>query len=184
MISDVLTDAKDKMGKSLEAAKDEFANVRTGRANPALFQKILVDYYGSPTPLGQLASMTNPEARQLLITPFDKSALKDIEKAVAAAQHIGASVGNDGNVIRAILPELTADRRKEYVKVVKVKAEEARVSIRNIRRKAKDDLDALKSEVGDDEVARAEKELEAATKTFIDGIDDAVRKKEAELLEV
>lgn len=184
MISDVLAEAKDKMGKSLEAAKEEFANVRTGRANPALFQKIMVEYYGTPTPLGQLASMTNPEARQLLITPFDKSALKDIEKAVAAAQHIGASVGNDGNVIRAILPELTADRRKEYVKIVKSKAEDAKVSIRNIRRRAKDDLDALKSDVGDDEVARAEKELEAITKTFTDGIDDALKKKEAELLEV
>lgn len=184
MISEVLADAKDKMAKSLDAAKDDFANVRTGRANPALFQKILVDYYGTPTPLGQLASMTNPEARQLLITPFDKSALRDIEKAVAGAQHIGASVGNDGNVIRAILPELTADRRKEYVKVVKVKAEEARVSIRNIRRKAKDDLDGLKTEVGDDEVARAEKELEAITKHAIDGVDDALKKKEAELLEV
>src|SRR5690606_3603046 len=135
---DVLTDAKDKMGKTLETAKDDFANVRTGRANPALFQKIMVEYYGTPTPLGQLASMTNPEARQLLITPFDKSALKDIEKAVAAAQHIGANVGNDGNVIRAILPELTADRRKEYVKIVKAKGEDAKVSIRNIRRRAKD----------------------------------------------
>ena len=184
MISDVLADAKEKMGKSLDAAKDDFANVRTGRANPALFQKIMVDYYGSPTPLGQLASMTNPEARQLLITPFDKSALKDIEKAVAAAQHIGASVGNDGHVIRAILPELTADRRKEYVKIVKAKAEDAKVSIRNIRRRAKDDLDAMKSDVGDDEVSRAEKELESSTKFFIDSVDDALKKKEAELLEV
>jgi ribosome recycling factor len=128
--------------------------------------------------------MTNPEARQLLITPYDKAALKDIEKAVAGAQHIGASVGNDGNTIRAILPELTADRRKEYVKVVKAKAEDARVSIRNIRRRAKDELDALKADVGDDEVARAEKELEAATKAHIDGVDDALKKKEAELLEV
>lgn len=184
MISDVLTDAKEKMGKSLEAAKDEFANVRTGRANPALFQKILVEYYGTLTPLGQLASMTNPEARQLLITPFDKSSLKDIEKAIAAAPHIGASVGNDGTAIRAILPELTADRRKEYVKVVKSKAEDARVSIRNIRRKAKDDLDGLKADVGDDEVSRAEKELESLTKTYTDGVDDALKKKEAELLEV
>ncbi|MCU1546554.1 MAG: ribosome recycling factor [Homoserinimonas sp.] len=184
MITDVLAEAKEKMSKSVEAAKDDFANVRTGRANPALFQKILVDYYGTPTPLGQLASMTNPEARQLLITPFDKSSMKDIEKAIAAAQHIGASVGNDGNAIRAILPELTADRRKEYVKIVKAKGEDAKVSIRNIRRKAKDDLDALKSDVGDDEVARAEKELEALTKAHADAIDDALKKKEAELLEV
>ncbi|AWB89599.1 ribosome recycling factor [Salinibacterium hongtaonis] len=184
MISEVLAEAKDKMGKSVEAAKDDFANVRTGRANPALFQKLLVDYYGTPTPLGQLSTMNNPEARMLVITPFDKGALKDIEKAIVAAQHLGANVGNDGNIIRAVLPELTEDRRKEYVKLVKAKAEDARVSIRNVRRKAKDDLDALKGEVGDDELARGEKELEALTKTHIDAIDDALKKKEAELLEV
>lgn len=184
MISEVLAEAKDKMGKSVEAAKDDFGNVRTGRANPALFQKLLVDYYGTPTPLGQLSTMNNPEARMLIITPFDKGALKDIEKAIVAAQHLGANVGNDGNIIRAILPELTEDRRKEYVKLVKGKAEDARVSIRNVRRKAKDDLDALKGEVGDDELARGEKELEALTKSHIDAIDDAFKKKEAELLEV
>ncbi len=183
MISDVLAEAKDKMQKAVEVAKDDFSTVRTGRANPALFQKVLVDYYGSPTPLAQLASMVNQEARTLLITPFDKSALKDIEKALAAATHIGASVGNDGSVIRATLPELTEDRRKEYVKIVRDKAEQARVSIRNIRRKAKDDLDGLK-EVGEDEVARAEKELDAATKSHVDAIDDALKRKEAELLEV
>ena len=184
MISDVLAEAKDKMAKSVEAAKDDFANVRTGRANPALFQKLMVDYYGSPTPLGQLATMNNPEARMLVITPFDKSALKDIEKAIAAAHHLGASVGNDGTIIRAVLPELTEDRRKEYVKLVKSKGEDAKVSVRNIRRRIKDDLDALKGEVGDDELARAEKELEAITKSHSDAIDDALKKKEAELLEV
>lgn len=184
MISDVLAEAKDKMSKSVEAAKDDFANVRTGRANPALFQKLLVDYYGTPTPLGQLATMNNPEARMLVITPFDKSALKDIEKAIVAAQHLGANVGNDGTIIRAVLPELTEDRRKEYVKLVKGKGEDAKVSIRNIRRKAKDDLDALKSEVGEDEIVRGEKELESVTKSHIDAIDEALKKKEAELLEV
>jgi ribosome recycling factor len=184
VISDVLAEAKDKMDKSVEAAKDDFSNVRTGRANPALFQKVLVDYYGTPTPLGQLAGMQNQEARTLLITPYDKSALKEIEKAIVAAPNLGAQVGNDGNVIRATLPELTEDRRKEYVKIVRGKGEDAKVSIRNIRRKAKDDLDALKSEVGDDEVARGEKELEASTKTHIDAIDEALKKKEAELLEV
>ncbi|MDI2097727.1 ribosome recycling factor [Ruicaihuangia caeni] len=184
MIADVLADAKDKMNKAVEVAKDDFANVRTGRANPALFQKILVDYYGTPTPLGQLATMQNPEARMLIITPFDKSALREIEKAVANAQHIGASVGNDGTIVRAILPELTQERRKEYVKIVKNKAEEARVSVRNIRRKAKDDLDALKDELGDDAVARGEKELETLTKSFVDAIDEALKRKEAELLEV
>ncbi|TQL47628.1 ribosome recycling factor [Homoserinimonas aerilata] len=184
MISDVLAEARDKMNRSVEAAKDDFGNVRTGRANPALFQKVLVDYYGTPTPLGQLSTMSNPEARMLIITPFDKSALKEIEKALTAAQHLGASVGNDGTIIRAILPELTEDRRKEYVKLVKSKGEDARVALRNVRRKAKDELDALKGEIGDDELARAEKELDAITKSHTDAIDDALKKKEAELLEV
>ncbi len=183
MISDVLAEAKEKMHKAVEVAKEDFGTVRTGRANPALFQKVLVDYYGSPTPLAQLASMVNQEARTLLITPFDKTALKDIEKAIAGASHLGASVGNDGNVIRATLPELNEERRKEFVKIVRDKAEQARVALRNIRRKAKDDLDALK-EVGEDEIARAEKDLDAATKQHVDAIDDAVKKKEAELLEV
>ncbi len=183
MISDVLAEAKDKMHKSVEAAKDDFSNVRTGRANPALFQKILVDYYGTPTPLGQLAGMNNPEARTLVITPYDKVALKEIEKAIASAPNLGANVGNDGTIIRATLPELTEERRREFVKIVRAKGEDAKISIRNIRRKAKDDLDAL-TEVGDDEIARAEKELEAVTKTHIDAVDDALKKKEAELLEV
>ena len=183
MISDVLAEAKEKMDKAVEAAKDDFGTVRTGRANPALFQKVLVDYYGTPTPLAQLASMVNQEARTLLITPYDKAALKDIEKAIAGAGHLGASVGNDGNVIRATLPELNEERRREFVKIVRDKAEQARVSLRNVRRKAKDDLDGLK-EVGEDEIARAEKDLDALTKQHVDAIDDAVMKKEAELLEV
>ena len=183
MISDVLADTKDKMAKALEVAKEDFATVRTGRANPLMFQKILVDYYGSPTPLGQLASLNNPEARTLIVTPFDKSALKEIEKAIVAAPNLGANVGNDGEIVRVTLPELTQDRRKEFVKIVGDKAEQAKVAIRNIRRKAKDDLDALK-EVGEDEIARAEKDLEATTKQHVDAIDDALKRKEAELLEV
>ena len=183
MISDVLAEAKDKMDKALEVAKDDFSTVRTGRANPLLFQKILVDYYGSPTPLAQLASLNNPEARTLIITPFDKTALKEIEKAVVAAPNLGANVGNDGEIVRVTLPELTEDRRKEFVKLVRDKGEHAKVAIRNVRRKAKDDLDALK-EVGEDEIARAEKDLEATTKAHVDAIDDALKRKEAELLEV
>jgi ribosome recycling factor len=183
VISDVLAETKDKMAKALEAAKEDFGTVRTGRANPLMFQKIMVDYYGSPTPLGQLASLNNPEARTLLVTPFDKSSLKEIEKAIVAAPNLGANVGNDGAIVRVTLPELTQDRRKEFVKIVRDKAEQAKVSIRNIRRKAKDDLDALK-EVGEDEIARAEKDLEATTKTHVDAIDDALKRKEAELLEV
>lgn len=183
MINEVLAEAKDKMNKALEVAKDDFGTVRTGRANPLLFQKILVDYYGSPTPLGQLASLNNPEARTLIITPFDKSALKEIEKAVVAAPNLGASVGSDGEIVRVTLPELTEERRRDFVKIVRDKGEQAKVALRNIRRKAKDDLDSLK-EVGEDEISRAEKDLEATTKQHVDAIDDALKRKEAELLEV
>jgi ribosome recycling factor len=184
VITDVLSDTTQRMTKAVESAKEDFATVRTGRANPQMFQKILVDYYGTPTPLGQLASLQNQEARTLLITPYDKSALRDIENAIRDTPNLGANLGNDGIVIRASLPELTNDRRKEYVKIVKTKGEDAKVSVRNLRRKAKDDLDALKSEVGDDDVARAEKELEQITKTHIDQIDDALKRKEAELLAI
>jgi len=184
VIADVLSDASARMHKALEAAKDDFGTVRTGRANPQMFAKILVNYYGSQTPLEQLASLQNPEARTLLIGPYDKGALRDIEQAIRDTPNLDANLGNDGNVIRATLPELTADRRKEYVKIVRTKAEDAKISVRNLRRKAKDELDALKSEVGDDDVARAEKELEQITKTNVDAIDTALKHKEAELLEI
>ena len=184
MIKDVLEETKDKMTKAVEHAREDFATVRTGRANPALFQKILVDYYGTPTPLGQLASLQVPEARVLVITPYDKSALKDIEKGIVAAPNLGVTPSNDGNLIRVVMPELTQERRKEYVKLVHGKAEEARVAIRNIRRKAKTDLDALKDEVGEDEVTRGEKELEQLTKQHIDRVDESLKGKETELLEV
>lgn len=184
MIADVLSDATARMQKAVEVAKDDFATVRTGRANPQLFQKIMVSYYGTPTPLAQLASLQNPEARTLVVTPYDKGALKDIEQAIRDTPNLGANPSNDGNLIRVTLPELTEERRKEFVKIVRSKAEDAKVSVRNIRRKAKDDLDALKGEVGDDEVARGEKELEQITKTNVDAIDEALKRKEAELLEV
>ena len=183
MISDVLAEARDKMDRAVEVAKEDFATVRTGRANPALFQKILVEYYGTPTPLAQLASLQNPEARTLIVTPYDKTALKDIEKAIVAYPNLGASPSNDGNIIRVTMPELTEDRRKEYVKIVRAKGEDAKVAIRNVRRKAKDDIDATK-EVGEDDIARGEKELDALTKTHVDAIDEALKRKEAELLEV
>ena len=184
MISDVLTEAKDKMAQSIEVAKDDFATVSAGRANPALFQKLLVEYYGTPTPLVQLAGFQQPEARVLVITPFDKSALKDIEKAIVGAPHLGVTPNNDGQLIRITMPELTAERRKDYVKIVRDKAENARVAIRNVRRAGKSDLDALTGEVSDDEIARGEKDLDAATKAAVEQIDDALKKKEAELLEV
>jgi ribosome recycling factor len=184
VIADVLQEAGDRMDKAVESAKDDFNTVRTGRANPALFQRIPVDYYGTSTPLGQLASIQAPEARMLIITPYDKGALKEMERAIATAPNLGGSPSNDGSIIRVVIPELTQDRRKEFVKVVREKGEHAKVSVRNIRRTAKDDLDSLTGEVSDDEIARGEKELEALTKRHVDQIDEALKRKEAELLEV
>ncbi|HET8795195.1 MAG TPA: ribosome recycling factor [Arthrobacter sp.] len=185
MIEETMLEAGEKMDKAVEVAKDEFGSIRTGRANPALFGKVLVDYYGSPTPLQQLASFQNPEARTLLITPYDKSALQAIEKGLRDSD-LGANPANDGNVIRVVLPELTAERRKEYVKVVRGKAEDAKVSIRSIRRKAKEQLDKIvkDGDAGEDEGARAEKELDVLTKAHTENIDELLKRKETELLEV
>ncbi|MDQ0634737.1 ribosome recycling factor [Arthrobacter pascens] len=185
MIEDTLLEAEDKMDKAVEVAKEDFASIRTGRANPGLYNKVLVDYYGSPTPLQQLASFAIPDARTILITPFDKTALRDIERALSDSE-VGANPSNDGNVIRITIPDLTQERRKEYVKIVKTKGEDAKISIRNIRRKAKETLDRLvkDGEAGEDEGSRAEKELDALTKSHVDGIDELLKRKEAELLEV
>ena len=173
MIEDILKVSAEKMDRAVESAKDDFATVRTGRANPQMFQKIMVDYYGTMTPLAQLASLQNPEARTIVITPYDKGALAAIEKAIRDVPNLGANPTNDGTLVRVSLPELTEDRRKEYVKLVKTKAEDHRVSVRNIRRKGNDDLDALKKDgqAGDDELARAEKELDNLTKSHVDAID-------------
>ena len=185
MIEETLLEAEEKMDKAVEVAKEDFASVRTGRANPGLYNKVLVEYYGSPTPLQQLASFAIPDARTILITPFDKTALRDIERALSDSE-VGANPSNDGNVIRITIPELTKERRKEYVKIVKTKGEDAKVSIRNIRRKAKETLDRLvkDGEAGEDEGSRAEKELDSLTKAHVDGIDELLKRKEAELLEV
>lgn len=184
MIAEVLAETAERMNKAVDVAKEDFSNVRTGRASPSLFQKVMVTYYGTPTPLQQLASMQNLEARTLILTPFDKTALRDIEAAIRNMPNLGASPTNDGNIIRVTLPELTQERRKEFVKIVRGKAEDAKVAIRNIRRKAKDDLDSLKGDIGEDDLARGEKELEAVTKTHIDAVDDALKRKEVELLEI
>jgi ribosome recycling factor len=185
VIEETLLEAEEKMDKAVEEAKEDFASIRTGRANPGLYNKVLVDYYGSPTPLQQLASFAIPDARTILITPFDKTALRDIERALSDSE-VGANPSNDGNVIRITIPDLTKERRKEYVKIVKTKGEDAKVSIRNIRRKAKESLDRLvkDGEAGEDEGSRAEKELDALTKAHVDGIDELLKRKEAELLEV
>jgi ribosome recycling factor len=185
VIDDTLLEADDKMDKAIEVAKEDFSTIRTGRANPGMFSRLTVDYYGSPTPLQQLASFHNPEARTMLITPYDKSAMAAIEKALRDSD-LGINPTNDGNLIRVALPELTEDRRKEYIKLARHKGEDARISIRNIRRRAKEELDRISKdgEAGEDEVARAEKELEAYTKQHVDSIDELLRRKEAELLEV
>jgi ribosome recycling factor len=185
MLDETLLEAEEKMEKAIEVAKEDFATIRTGRANPAMFSKLLVDYYGSPTPLQQLASFQTPEARTVLITPFDKSATHEIEKTLRDS-NLGVNPNNDGGVLRINLPQLTEERRKEYIKLARHKGEEAKVSIRNIRRKAKEEMDRLvkDGEVGEDEGVRAEKELESVTKKYVDTVDDLLKHKEAELLDV
>jgi ribosome recycling factor len=185
MIDDALLEAEEKMEKAVEVAKDDFAAIRTGRANPAMFSKIMVDYYGTPTPVNQLAGFATPEARMVIITPYDKSALGAIEKAIRDSD-LGVNPGNDGTIIRVVLPQLTEERRKEYIKVAKHKAEDARVAIRNIRRHAMDHLHKLvkDGEAGEDDVRRAEKHLEESTHKYVASIDDLLKHKEAELLEV
>lgn len=184
MIEEIFAELRDKMDKAVHVAEEDFATVRTGRANPAMFHAVKVDYYGTPTPLQQLASFQNPEARTLIITPYDRSAMKDIENAIRDTPNLGVNPSNDGNVIRVVLPELTEERRREFVKLVRSKAEDARVTLRSLRRRAKDDLDDLKGEVGDDEISRAEKRLDAETKTFVEKVDQALERKEKELLEI
>jgi len=185
VIDETLLEAEDKMDKAIEVAKEDFATIRTGRANAAMFSKIFVDYYGSPTPLQQLASFNVTEARTILITPFDKSSSSAVEKALRDSD-LGVNPTNDGNVIRVVLPALTQERRKDYVKLARTKAEDARISVRNIRRRAKEELDriAKDGEAGEDEVGRAEKELEQLTKRHVDAIDTVLAAKENELLEV
>ncbi|NHA67004.1 ribosome recycling factor [Phycicoccus flavus] len=185
MIDETLFEAEEKMEKAVEVAKENFSGIRTGRAHPGMFQKLLVDYYGAPTPLQQLASFQTPEARTIIISPFDKSSMHAIEKAISQAD-LGVNPSNDGNIIRCTMPQLTEERRREYVRMANSEAEEARVSVRNIRRSAKTTLEKLvkDGEVGEDEGTRAEKELESVTKRHVDQIDDLLKHKEAELLEV
>ena len=185
MIDNTLLEAEEKMDKALEVAREDFGSIRTGRANAGMFSKITVDYYGAPTPLQQLASFQIPEARTVLITPFDKSSMAEVEKALRESD-LGVNPSNDGNVIRAVLPALTEERRRDYVKLARTKGEDAKISIRNIRRRAKDELDRVvkDGEAGEDEVGRAEKELEALTKRHVDIVDDLLKHKETELLEV
>jgi ribosome recycling factor len=185
MIEETLLEAEEKMEKAVEVAKEDFAGIRTGRATPGMFNKLMVDYYGAPTPLQQLASFHTPEARTILITPFDKSAMSEIEKTLRDSD-LGVNPSNDGNMIRCVLPLLTEERRKDYIKLARHKGEDAKVSIRNIRRKAKDEIDKLVKDggVGEDDGNRGEKELDATTKKYVDTVDELLKGKEAELLEV
>jgi ribosome recycling factor len=185
VIDETMLEAEEKMEKAVHVVREDLATVRTGRATPHMFQKILVDYYGAPTPVNQLASFHLPEPRMAIITPYDKSSLGAIEKAIRDSD-LGVNPTNDGNIIRVVFPQLTEERRKELIKVARHKAEDARIAIRNIRRHAKEGLDKLvkDGEVGEDDVVRAEKELEKTTHTYVEQVDDALRHKEAELLEV
>ena len=184
-VASALKDAETKMSKAVEVAKDDFASIRTGRAHPSMFNKIMVDYYGTYTALSQLASIQVPEARMATIAPFDKGAMASIEKAIRESD-LGVNPGNDGVVIRINFPQLTEERRKEYVKVVKTKGEDAKISIRNIRRAAKELLEKAEKDgdIGKDDLTRAEKELEKMTGDHTTAIDELLKHKEAELLEV
>ncbi len=185
MIDEILFDAEERMEKAVTVAKDDFGGIRTGRANAAMFSKLVVEYYDVMNPILSLASLSVPEPRMAVISPYDKGSLGVIERAIRDSD-LGVNPSNDGSIIRIVFPQLTEERRKEFIKVARHKAEDAKVSIRNIRRKAKDELDRLvkDGETGEDEVARAEKELDKITTAHVNHVDELLRHKEAELLEV
>ena len=185
MIDEALLEAVDKMGKAVSHTQSEFAAIRTGRATPALVERLKVDYYGTEVPLQQLAGFSVPEARLLVIQPYDKNAIKAIERALQHSD-LGITPSNDGQVIRLVFPQLTSERRKELVKVVRHKAEDGRVAIRNVRRAARHHLEGLEreGEISTDELDRAEKELEKLTHDQVAEIDRMLARKEQELLEV
>ena len=184
-VQSVIADTNSKMNKAVDVAKEDFAAIRTGRAHPSMFAKIMVEYYGTLTPLSQLATVQVPEARMALITPFDKGATASIEKAIRESD-LGVNPGGDGNVIRVNFPQLTEERRKEFIKVAKAKAEESRVSIRAIRRHSKEAMEKLEKDgvIGKDDLTRGEKELEKSTSDHVAKIDELLKHKESELLEV
>ena len=185
MIDDTLLEAEEKMDRAIEHAKEEFGAIRTGRASPAMFAKIIIDYYGSPTPLTQMASVGVPEPRMAIIKPYDASQLQAMEKAIRDSD-LGVNPNNEGNQLRIVLPQMTEDRRREMIKVARHKGEDAKVAIRNIRRRVKEELDRIvkDGEAGEDEGRRAEKELDDLTHRYVTHIDELVKHKEAELLEV
>ncbi len=185
MIEEALFDAEEKMEKAVAVARDDLSSIRTGRANPGMFARVAVDYYGSMTPITQLSSVNVPEARLVVIKPYEASQLKAIEEAIRNSD-LGVNPTNDGNVIRVAIPQLTEERRRELVKQAKAKGEDAKVSVRNVRRRAMEELHRIRKDgdAGEDEVGRAEKELDKATHTYTTQIDELVKHKEGELLEV
>ena len=185
MIDDTLLEGEEKMEKAVMVAKDDLAIIRTGRANPSMFAKVLVDYYGTKTPVNQLASFHLPEPRMAIVTPYDKSTLAAVERAIRDSD-LGVNPTNDGTIIRVVFPQLTEERRREMIKLAHTKAEDARISIRSVRRHAKTSLDKLvkDGDVGEDDARRAEKELEETTSRYVALVDDLLRSKESELLEV
>jgi len=182
---DVLAESREKMSKARDHLQSEFGSIRTGRASPIFVEKLRVDYYGSEVPLQQLAGFSVPEPRLLVVSPYDKGSIKAIEKAIQASD-LGITPSNDGSVIRLAFPQLTAERRKEMVKIVKHRAEEARVAVRNVRRAARHDLEAFQKEgeISEDDLDRAEKELEKLTHEYVAEIDNLTAHKEQEMLEV
>lgn len=185
MIDETLFEAEDKMERAIVFAKEDMTTIRTGRATPAMFSKIIIDYYGAPTPLPQMASIAVPEPRMAIIKPYDASQLGAMERAIRDSD-LGINPSNEGTQIRIVVPQMTEERRREMVKIARHKGEEAKVAIRNIRRRAKEELDRInkEGEAGEDEVRRAEKDLEDLTHRFVAQVDEIVRHKEAELLEV
>ncbi len=185
MIEETLFEAEEKMERAVEFAREELATIRTGRATPAMFARILVDYYGSPTPVTQMASIAIPEPRMVIIKPHDPSQLRAMEKAIRDSD-LGVNPNNEGTQLRILLPQMTEERRREMIKVARHKGEEGKVAIRNVRRKAKEELDRLvkDGEIGEDEGRRAEKELDDLTHRFVTHVDEVLKHKEAELLEV
>ncbi|MEV0713068.1 ribosome recycling factor [Asanoa sp. NPDC050611] len=185
MIDDTLLEAEEKMDGAVSHAKEEFAAIRTGRANAAMFSKIIIDYYGTPTPLTQMASVGTPEPRMAIIKPYDNSQLGAMEKAIRDSD-LGVNPNNEGTQLRIVLPQMTEERRRDMIKVARHKAEEAKVAVRNVRRKAKEELDRLvkDGETGEDEGRRAEKELDDLTHRYVTQIDELLKHKETELLEV
>ncbi len=183
MIDDLLAEAQGKMDQAIAHTVDEFGTIRTGRANPGILNRITVDYYGTETPLQQIAGFSVPEARMLVVQPYDKSSITAIEKAIMSAD-LGLNPSNDGNIIRLVFPQLTEERRKDLIRMVRHLAEEGRIAIRNVRRHIKDDIESLEGDVSEDDVRRAEKVLQDMTDTHVHKIDELLAKKEEELLEV